>query len=180
MGAKVFVPVIKIFRVFEGLAAVALCVMTLITTYEVIMRYLFTMPSTWVFEISHYALVIVVTWGLANGLFVGVHITVDLVYERLSLQWRRRLDIVTSSVSVCMAAVYVWAIVDLVTLSRSRHEVSLTVLQIPQYLPQIGLLIGFLMFLFATLIVWRKSWRTWIVDGAESSDDKSKTEFIGE
>lgn len=64
-----------------------------ITTYEVLMRYLFNAPTTWSLEIS----VILTMWGTFLGVAYTLrqegHTNVDLVVNRLSEQCRRTLKI---------------------------------------------------------------------------------------
>lgn len=64
-----------------------------VTTYEVLMRYIFNSPTTWSLEIS----VILTLWGtflgLAYTLQQGGHTSVDLVINRLSTRKRKTIRI---------------------------------------------------------------------------------------
>ena len=54
------------------IASVALAVMTVVVCYEVISRYIFNAPTTWVTEVSTYLFVAVVYFVLCYTLSYGV------------------------------------------------------------------------------------------------------------
>lgn len=66
----------------SGIAGLALLVMTLIITMDVVLRYAFT-PTKWVHELSTYLMVVLVFMGLAYALKEDAHIKVDFLVVRL-------------------------------------------------------------------------------------------------
>jgi len=66
----------------SGIAGLALLVMTLIITMDVVLRYAFE-PTKWVHEFSTYLMVVLVFMGLAYALKEDAHIKVDFLMARL-------------------------------------------------------------------------------------------------
>lgn len=72
----------RITLVACGVAGLAVLVMTLIITMDVVLRYAFT-PTKWVHEFSTYLMVVLVFLGLAYALKEDAHIKVDFLVVRL-------------------------------------------------------------------------------------------------
>ena len=78
----------------RAMGMLAVFVMTIIVTGDVILRYVFNAPSMWVSEISSYLLIVVVILGLAYTQKERGHIRVDIVLSRLSNAVRCRVELV--------------------------------------------------------------------------------------
>jgi TRAP-type mannitol/chloroaromatic compound transport system permease small subunit len=65
-------------------------------TFEVVMRYLFNMPTIWVHEGSYLLFGMMYVIAGAHGLLHGAHVRVDVIYTKLSLRAQAGLDIVTA------------------------------------------------------------------------------------
>lgn len=83
-------------RVLYWVSAVAIVVSSLILTYEVLMRYVFKIPTIWEIESAIYLGVMATFLGSAYGLKDGAHISIDLLVRALSPKARRRLEALTS------------------------------------------------------------------------------------
>ena len=83
----------KLVKVSGVGGALLLLIVMGVTTYEVVMRYIFNSPTTWSLEIS----VILTLWatflGIAYTLQQGGHTSVDLVINRLSPRKRKAIRI---------------------------------------------------------------------------------------
>ncbi len=82
-------------RVLYWVSAVGILASSLILTYEVLMRYVFKIPTIWEIESAIYLGVMATFLGSAYGLKDGAHISIDIVVKALSPKARRRLEAVT-------------------------------------------------------------------------------------
>jgi TRAP-type C4-dicarboxylate transport system permease small subunit len=111
-----------------------------ITTYEVLVRYLFNAPTTWSLEIS----VILTIWGtflgVAYTLQQGGHTQVDLVVNRLSERNRRILRIFVYLFVLLFSIFLTWAsllpaveayIIKEVTQSYTRTPLVILMISVP-------------------------------------------------
>lgn len=75
------------------LAGIIVIVASIITTYDVVMRYGYAAPTTWAGELACFMMVYVVFLGLGFALQNGSHVSVDLFLEWASegTQWVLRL-----------------------------------------------------------------------------------------
>ncbi len=66
------------------LAGFVLLALMLLTTADVVGRYFFNSPIIGVFDLTHFAVLIMAFLGLAYCGFQGGHIVIELLYDRLS------------------------------------------------------------------------------------------------
>ena len=74
---------------------VVIVIMSLTTTYAVLMRYVFNSPPLWSLELNINLLCIVIFLSGGYVLFRDSHIRVDLIYTRLSIRGRAIIDLVS-------------------------------------------------------------------------------------
>ena len=121
--------------------------MMLSLTYEVVVRYLFNMPTIWVLEINQYALCIYV--ALAGG-FTAInngHVNVEILYEKFS---PRRKAIVNIATSICFFAVLlvlIWKSGAVAWEAWETKETSFSLLAAPLYPAKAAIPIGAFLFL---------------------------------
>jgi len=82
------------------IAALALFAMSFTTTYEVIMRYVFNRPTTWVHETGASLVVVIGMLGAAYVLLHDYHVRADLILVRVPRRMQAWLDLVTSAVAL--------------------------------------------------------------------------------
>jgi len=87
-------------RVMYWFSAVAILLSSLILTYEVLMRYIFRIPTIWEIEAAVYLGVLATFLGAAYGLKDGAHINIDLVTRALPPRIQIRLYRMMSFVSL--------------------------------------------------------------------------------
>ncbi len=87
-------------RVMYWFSAVAILLSALILTYEVLMRYLFRIPTIWEIEAAIYLGVMATFMGAAYGLKDGAHINIDLVTRALPPRIQTRLYRMMSFISL--------------------------------------------------------------------------------
>lgn len=80
-------------RLEEGLLALLLAVMTLLTFLQVALRYLFNSGIVWSLEATLYSFAALVLIGMSYGVRTRTHIAVDLFTRRLPARARRAVEI---------------------------------------------------------------------------------------
>ncbi|PZQ45723.1 MAG: hypothetical protein DI556_22160 [Rhodovulum sulfidophilum] len=116
------------------MAAAALSALPLITTYDVMMRYVFHAPTIWATEISIYLLQFVVFLTPGALLADGRHLRVTFWIESLTGRSRRVAERVAALAVVPYAAVLVWYGATYAIRAYERGMVSPTLLQVPLWL----------------------------------------------
>jgi len=82
------------------LAALSILAATLIIVEQVVVRYVFNVPTIWQVETAVYLLIAATFLGAPYGLKENAHINIDLFIVRLSAGARRKLGIVTSAIAM--------------------------------------------------------------------------------
>ncbi|MBC7325804.1 MAG: TRAP transporter large permease subunit [Moorella sp. (in: Bacteria)] len=146
-----------------AIAGYAMLFASLVTTYEVIMRHFFHEPSIWVFDITCYILIWFGFLSAAYGLKEGSHINVDLLIGRMSD--RTKIPLETIACLLCLVyslilLIYTW---EMTVEAYVSKEAAPTVLHVPMYIVEIGMVIGsFLLclqalrMLIGKVVVWTK------------------------
>jgi len=86
---------------FSGyLAALSILAATLIIVEQVVVRYVFNMPTIWQVETAVYLLIAATFLGAPYGLKENAHINIDMLIIYIPAGVRRKLDIVTSIIAM--------------------------------------------------------------------------------
>lgn len=83
----------------------AVLVITLLITYDVLMRYFFNEPQLFVDELTSFILVGIIFLGTGPTFYRGGHIRVDLVINHLRPQTQGKLRIITLSIGLALLGV---------------------------------------------------------------------------
>lgn len=133
------------------LASITLLFMTCIVVYEVVMRSGFNMPTTWVSEISVYAFVALVFLGLAVGQREGAHIQVEVLIDNVSPPRRQQLELIGTWLGLLFAAVTGWEMYCFTVSEYINGTRDWGLLATPQWIPEIPVIIGYVLFCAALL-----------------------------
>ncbi len=95
-------------RAMYWFSAAAILLSSLVLTYEVVMRYFLKIPTIWEVETAIYLGILATFMGSAYGLKDGAHINIDLFTRTLPLGLQRRLEKITSFLSLlfCIYVAY--------------------------------------------------------------------------
>jgi len=119
---------------------------TIGTCVDVLLRYSFNRPISWMLELTEYAMLYIPFLGAAFVLKEDGHIRIDLVITFLSEQSRGWLNVVTSFVGGVVMLTYTWFGAQ-VTLDYFKRGVpSLESLKTPMFLILMIIPIGGLLF----------------------------------
>jgi TRAP-type mannitol/chloroaromatic compound transport system permease small subunit len=83
-------------------------IMTLATTYDVVMRYVFNNPTNWSLELDLYLLVAASFLSGGYCLLHEGHVKVDVLYQVLPDRVKALLDVITSALFFIFVIVLVW------------------------------------------------------------------------
>lgn len=128
----------------EGLIALLLAAMTLITFAQVVARYGFNYSFTWAVELGTFLFAWLIFVGISYGIRVGAHIGVDAAVKALPASPRRLAG--ATAILFCMAYCVIlfvgsWQYVDkLYTIGILAQD-----LPVPQWVPRLALPLGFAM-----------------------------------
>lgn len=117
-------------RVFYA-ALWLMAVIVPVMLYEVIARYFFDAPTVWGMEL---AVLLFGPYFLLGGpylLHLRGHVALDLVYQRLSERWRRRMDLVNYPVIVVFCVILLFYAVPLAYNSWALRETSFSAWNAP-------------------------------------------------
>lgn len=78
------------------------------TVYEVVMRYVFTAPTMWVFEFNYLTHGVYFMLLGAYTLAVGGHVKVDIIQNRYSARTQAIIDLVTAPVVFIFLGLMIW------------------------------------------------------------------------
>ncbi len=139
----------------------------LFTTHEVIMRYFFRSPTTWVMEISIYVILAGMFLSFAYVLREKAHVKVDFITHYLSGRTAVILEIFTSLLGVLYCLVMAYEGTKITLASFLRGEVSPTVLNVPVFIPQVFIPLGSLFLIFQFIRIIRSLFRDLTAPSAE-------------
>ena len=145
----------------EGLIALLLAAMTLITFAQVVARYVFNYSFVWALEVTGVMFGFLIFIGMSYGVRVGVHIGVDAFVKTLSREHARVVNMIAASRCLLYAGIVVvggWIYV------RKMYDVGILMQDIPidQWIPRAILPLGFaLLGLRFAQVLWRLAPGAW-------------------
>lgn len=126
------------------IALITMISMVVFITFAVISRALFT-PIIGDVEIVQLGMVVLIMCGLAYTEQIKGHIAIGLIVDKLSNKTQRIMDIFSSLLTVAVTLVIGMIYIE-VTLNHKNHmQLSTTLLEVPYYLFDIIIVIGFVM-----------------------------------
>lgn len=99
---------------------------------SVMLRYFFSYSIPDGYDFGRLFLGILIFWGIAATSYRGAHITVDLVWENVSLKYKRAIDIFATLVLLLVVTVQTIMLFDKVVQTRAQHVLTYD-LQLPTW-----------------------------------------------
>jgi len=132
------------------IASYVIFIMVLMTTYEVIVRYVFNAPTIWSKELTQYGLCIITMLGGGYAILTEQHVRVDILYLKFPLKWQAAIDFFTWWLVILFCGVLIWMGGESAIDALLMDERSMGYLSIPKF-PFLSLVViaGFLMLLQA-------------------------------
>jgi C4-dicarboxylate transporter DctQ subunit len=129
-------------RLEEGLIALLLAVMTLVSFSQVVARYVFNYSFVWALELVTFLFAWMIFLGMSYGVRVGSHIGVDALVKVLKPRTARIVGAVAALFCIAYAVIVFiggWVYV------AKMYEIGIEAqdIPIPQWIPRLVLPIGF-------------------------------------
>lgn len=100
----------RLLSAVETLAALSLLVIALVTAGNVLVRYAFGWQIPDWFDGTQMMQGIAMFWGIALATYYGTHIGVDIVWEHLGLQGKRRMDLLATALTAAFLVPLAWMV----------------------------------------------------------------------
>lgn len=131
----------------EGLVAILMATMTLVTFMQVVARYVFNYSFVWALELNGVLFAWLIFIGMSYGVRVGAHIGIDAVVRTLGERSARAVGMLASLLCVAYALIVTvggWLYVS------KMYDVGILMqdLPVPQWVPRLILPLGFALLAF--------------------------------
>jgi len=94
--------------VLNGVGVGVLFLLMLLTSADVLLRYLFNSPITGTFELTELTMIVTIFFALSYTASRGGHIRVELIVDRLNRRSQAVIDSVTSLFSLVIVSLIIW------------------------------------------------------------------------
>lgn len=125
-----------------SLAGALLWIIAVIVTYEVVVRYLFNTPTTWVQESSVYLWMGVGFLGAACALKHNSHFAITIFIDKLSARNRRRMQITTNTIGFAYSLVFVYQGYLQAKFAYDLDDISTGLMATPLWIPWMTIPVG--------------------------------------
>jgi len=140
---KKLLSAIDALSIWTGKAASILVLfVVLFVVYEIVMRYVFHLPTLWVSESMVFGCAITYVLGSAWALQDRRHVKIDFLYARLSLRCRAIIDSITYIFFALYLGVFLWASGKYALQSFRLRETAGSPWDPPIYPIKIALVVG--------------------------------------
>jgi len=151
--AKSTKSVVRILSLFGAWASqIVLFVAVVIIFYDVVMRYVFNSPTTWVLEISEYMLVFLAIAGVADVQRKKTHIKMDFFYKKFALNVRRYLDLIIYMATVLFVFLVFMTSLQMTLIAYHYGSRSNSLLGTTMFIPYAIIPFGMGLFLMQTIV----------------------------
>lgn len=137
---------------FVGMSVgVAIFLIGILVTYDVLVRTVFRMTNSWITEVTMYLMGYITFMGAAYALKEEAHVSVDLLVLKVSPANRRILTLAVDMVLFIVAAVLTFLSFQFFLESWRSNEQSDTLLSVSLWIPYLSFFIG-MIFLLVILV----------------------------
>jgi C4-dicarboxylate transporter, DctQ subunit len=131
----------RVGTAFAFLGGVVTLAITLLISYDVLMRYFFDAPQLFVDELASYLQILIIFGGLAYTFVSGGHVRVDLLTSNISPVRRARLRVFTLLIGCALILIVTWVTLQ-TTLTAFDYGRLSAVMLYPLWLPMMFIPIG--------------------------------------
>ncbi|PIE54626.1 MAG: C4-dicarboxylate ABC transporter permease [Dethiosulfovibrio peptidovorans] len=132
---------------------VGILIMGLILFYEVVMRYFFNSPTVWTQEVSIYIFIWCMFGGASYTLQKGKHVNIDLLTSKLSKNAQSTLRLITAVAGILFCSEVAYSGWHMVYKAVQYNKHSPTPLQVPIWIPQSAILVGFFLLTMQFVVI---------------------------
>lgn len=117
--------------------------LTLIATYEVVMRYAFNSPTTWAWDVNVQLFLLIVVMGSANLFLVGGHVSMDIISDSVFTgRVKQIVSVCLTGLLIFVVGVLVWQAGEFAWRSFLLRERTSTLLHAPIFPLKIAMFCG--------------------------------------
>lgn len=116
--------------------------MTLMATYEVVMRHFFSRPTTWVWDVNVQCFCAIVVLGGAYTLQQGGHVIMDIIINKFQKKTRLMINLCIYVIFFVVLLITIYQVGIFAWNSLAIFEKASTLFSPPIYPIKIGILIG--------------------------------------
>ena len=116
--------------------------MTLMAMYEVVMRYFFNSPTTWVWDINVQCFCLLVVFGGAHTLHQGGHVIMDIFVNKLQVKTRLIVNLFVYVIFFVVMLITIWQVGEFAWSSLVIFERASTIFSPPVYPIKIAILVA--------------------------------------
>lgn len=131
----------RVARSVATLAGLAVLVIVVLITYDVLMRFFLEQPQLFVDEAASFLEVVVIFGGLAYAFGTGTHVRVDLLTTHLRPRLRARLRAVSLGLGLIFLAIVIWTTAQSALTAYRYGRVSAVMLY-PLWAPMLVIPLG--------------------------------------
>jgi len=114
----------------------------IITTYDVLCRFIFNSPTSWALELAQYSLLYAVFLGGAYAFWEDSYTRVEVIKNLLPKRLQRALYIVGDIITIVLFVMLAWHSGKLTILCFTKGWAEPTPLRVPMWIPLIIIPIG--------------------------------------
>ena len=130
--------------------------MVFITVFEVVMRYVFNMPTMWAWDVNRQLQGAVVVMGIGYALLHDSHVRVDVLVTRLSPRQRLWIEVIMYPVLIIFLGILIYRLIPYTWMSV-RVLAHYTSAWAPPIWPlKILMTLGFIALLLQALAIWTR------------------------
>lgn len=135
----------RVVKSVNLITVVILCALALLTTADVVGRYVFNKPIRGTYELSELALVVMAFMGMSYTAIQKAHISISMFTNKLSAKSQAILDAINNSVGLVLFALIAWqgwgGAIEAIT-----HHVTTDALKVPVYPVKMFVVLGSILF----------------------------------
>ena len=140
----------KVTQILLAIGAAVLAAMMLLTSADVVMRYILNRPIPGAFELAEYMMAFIVPFSIAYCASLKGHVSVELFIKKTPKSFQKILGLFTSFITLIFAALVAWQNILYIGETYTDHLAS-SVLLIPAYPFIIPVSIGIGVYAFITM-----------------------------
>ena len=145
--------IIDLISLWTGKAAsYVILIMTLLTTYDVVCRYIFNAPNIWAQTIITYGLCILTFFGSGYAVLKDENVRVDIVYLRFPVRVRAGSELVTWLLVYAFCFVIIWKGWETAYEALIQGEKSMGIMEFPMFPTLVLVPIGAMLILLQSIV----------------------------
>lgn len=164
-------------RFEQAVITIGLGAGTLLLFVNVMARYLFDSGFSWVLETVQYLFAWVVLIGAAHGIKAGIHLGIDSLTKKFSLENQRRIGLFSLLICLSFALPVFYLSVNYTYQIWNWGDLTLD-LQIPQWIPYMAIPVGMALMVYRLLQVGMRIWRGELLHIGRSEHDQELDKVI--